>query len=327
MKKTFSGHGFLSENPSENPDFHSWNYVVFAYCDGGCFTGMRHDPVKIENKSIYYRGYYNLESIINELKAKYGLNKATEVILSGGSAGGVSTFIHMDQIAAMLPSTVKSYKAVAFSGINSLYPNIEGKKVFEEQMNNLFNRQNSTYGVDVHCIAGKKESERHLCLFSEETVKTSVTPIFASNSIYDPWSLKCIWAGEPVPASSSDQYNCAAVPGWKNCVMQEECTSEQWKELNTKWGDEFRHMVQNNKGLKARGNGLFAYSCHIHTPEYREDNWNRIKVDGLTMREAFIKWYKSNNEDASKHTYIDCKISGNFHCNPSCPKTNIEEDF
>ena len=320
MEKTMEGRGFLSDDPKENPDFHSWNIVVFAYCDGGCFTGMRRDPVKIDGKSIYYRGYYNLEAIISELKTKYGMDKATEVLLSGGSAGGVSTFIHADQIAGMLPHTVKSYKAVAFSGINSLHPNIEGKKVFEEQMKSLFHRQNSTHGVDSHCMVAQKESERHLCMFSEVSVNYLITPIFASNSIYDPWSLKCIWAEEPVPASSYEQYNCAAVPGWKKCIENGTCTSEQWKEFNTKWGDEFRHLIKTSKGLNMRGNGVFAYSCHIHVPEYKQNNWNHIKVNGATMREAFVKWYTSKNEEASKHTYVDCKINGNFHCNPTCPK-------
>jgi hypothetical protein len=31
--------GFLSDDPTVNPDFHDWNMVYVIYCDGGSFAG------------------------------------------------------------------------------------------------------------------------------------------------------------------------------------------------------------------------------------------------------------------------------------------------
>jgi len=318
MNKTMVLHGMLSDSESENPEFYSWNHVVFAYCDGASFTGSRIDPVHVKGKTIYYRGFYNLKGIIHTLLTEFGMNKATEVILAGGSAGGAATYIHADQIASMLPKTVKRYKAVPFSGMFLNHANVENKMVYNAQLKHVFEMQNSTYGVDTHCLVGKTEENRHFCMFGQETIKHSITPFFVFNSMYDAWSLSCILTTEPVRASSSANYNCSAAPGWKKCVMNETCTAEQWKELNTKWGDDYRTMLETNRGLKTRGNGLFAYSCHFHDAEIKGHHWNGIKINGVSMREAFVNWYYSNNEEASKHTRIDCKINGNFHCNPTC---------
>jgi len=318
MEHTLNMKGILSESQAENPEFYSWNHVVFAYCDGASFTGMRSEPVTVKGKQIYYRGFYNLKAIMSDLMTHHGMNHATQVILTGGSAGGAATFIHADHIASMLPKSVRRYKAAPFSGMFLRHTNVENKVVYEEQIKHVFEMQNSTYGVDVHCLVGKTKEQRHLCMFGQETIKYSLTPLFVFNSIYDEWSLRCIMTAEPVPSSSSANYNCAAAPGWKSCVMNETCSKTQWDELNTKWGDDYRAMIKTNKGLEARGNGLFAYSCHMHGAEIQHEHWNRLKVHGTTMREAFVKWYKSTNEEASKHTYIDCKIDGNFKCNPTC---------
>jgi len=318
MATTMSMRGPLSEDAKENPDFASWNHVVLAYCDGGSFTGMRHDAVDVGGKKIYYRGYYNLKAIMNALLTQHGMNKATEVILTGGSAGGLATFIHADQIAAMLPKTVKRYKAAPFSGMFLRHVNVNNEVVYEQQLKQVFELQNSSYGVDVHCLVGKAEKDRHLCMFGQETIRHSITPMFVMNSMYDEWSLRCIMTAEPVRASSPANYNCTAAPGWARCVTNESCTATQWKELNTKWGDDYRTMINGNQGLKSAGNGLFAYSCHLHGAEVRDFHWTRLKVNGVSMRDAFIKWYLSKDEAASKHTYIGCKINGNFHCNPTC---------
>ena len=272
----------------------------------------------VGGKKIYYRGYYNLKAIIEALKTDHGMNKATEVILTGGSAGGAATFIHADQIASMLPNTVKRYKASPFSGMFLRHANVENRAVYETQLKHVFEMQNCTYGVDSHCIANKKAADRHLCMFGQENIKTTMTPMFVFNSMYDAWSLRCIMAAEPVAASSPQNYNCSAAPGWYNCVEQESCSATQFGELNTKWADDYRSMIKANTGLKNRGNGLYAYSCHQHGAEVKGDYWVKTKVNGVIMRDAFMKWYNSNNEVASSHTYTDCTINGNFYCNPTC---------
>jgi len=316
-KTTDWKNGILSEDPSVNPDFYTWNHVVFAYCDGASFTGAADKPVVVDNKKIYFRGLYNMKAIVQDLLDNHGLDKATQVILGGESAGGLSAFIHADQIAEMLPLTVQRYKAIPMSGLFFRHDNVNGEAVYEDQLRYVFRMQNSSAGVDPHCLLAKSPMYMHLCMFGEETIKSTQTPMFVMNSIYDKWSLRCIMTAEPVSPQSTENGNCNATPGWAPCVNSETCTDEQWGMINTKWGDDFRTMIQNTKAFQNRGNGLFAYSCYYHVAEIT-GHWNKISVNGVTMRQALTQWWLSNGEDASKHTYIDCKINGDFHCNPTC---------
>ena len=317
MPTTIDEGGMMSEDPNENPDFCSWNHVVFAYCDGASFTGAADEPIVVGNQTVYFRGYYNLKAIMNDLLDKRGMDRATEVLLSGASAGGLSAFIHADQIGEMLPSTVKRYKAAPGSGLFMMHNNVYDEPVFEDEMRHVFAMQNSSAGVDPHCLLAKSPMYMYLCLFGAETIRSTQTPMFVMNSIYDSWATSCIMTAEPeAPSATTDDGNCSAAPGWYDCMSSLSCTDEQWNEFNTKWGDDFRSMIKSD-GFCNRGNGMFAYSCHYHVAE-TIGFWNRITINGVTMHEAFIKWYLSNDEDASKHTYVDCRINGNFLCNPTC---------
>jgi len=307
----------LGEDPVDNPDFYSWNHVIFAYCDGASFTGCADQPTIVNGKKLYFRGFYNLKAIIQDLLDNRGLNKATQVILAGESAGGLSTFIHADQIAEMLPSSVKRYKAAPVSGLFLKQNNVNGEPVYENELRYVFAMHNSSAGVDPHCLLAKSPMYMYLCMFGSETIRSTETPMFVFNSIYDAWSLRCIMTAEPVDPSSSSNGNCTAAPGWAPCINSLSCTQEQWDEINTKWGDDYRNMLEKTEAFHNRGNGIFAYSCYYHDAEIT-GHWNKIAVDGVTMREAMTKWYLSKDEDASLHTHYDCRINGNFLCNPTC---------
>jgi len=245
------------------------------------------------------------------------MNRATEVIVSGGSAGGLSVFIHADQIGEMLPSSVKRYKAAPGSGLFLKHANVYDEPVFEDEMRHVFAMQNSSVGVDAHCLLAKSPMYMYTCLFASEAIRPIQTPMFVMNSIYDSWAASCIFTAEPeAPSATTPDGNCSAAPGWANCVNALSCTAEQWDEFNTKWGDDFRTVIKSD-GFQNRGNGLFAYSCYYHVAE-TTGHWNKIAINGVTLRQAFTKWYLSNDEDASKHTYVDCRIDGNFNCNPTC---------
>jgi hypothetical protein len=110
--------------------------VVLWYCDGASFTGDATkgytDPAT--NKTIWFRGKRVLDAILDTLLTDHGLDQATEVLLSGGSAGGLSTYIHADHVASRLPSTVTKYKAAPNSGFFAFHTNFEGQPVYPNEM-------------------------------------------------------------------------------------------------------------------------------------------------------------------------------------------------
>ena len=49
-------------------------------------------------KNLYFRGHHNLKEGMTELWNNYGLDKATDVVLSGCSAGGMAVYLNNDYI-------------------------------------------------------------------------------------------------------------------------------------------------------------------------------------------------------------------------------------
>jgi hypothetical protein len=97
----------LMSNSTQNP-MGDWNAVYTVYCDGSSATSARDDsPIPVEGgASIYLRGFDVLQSWLEELELLGGLKtRATDVVLTGTSAGGMATFIHSTFVREQLPAT------------------------------------------------------------------------------------------------------------------------------------------------------------------------------------------------------------------------------
>lgn len=54
-------------------------------------------------QTLYFRGLLNLQHILLDLEARYSLSNATDLILTGSSAGGLAVFLHADLVAEKVP--------------------------------------------------------------------------------------------------------------------------------------------------------------------------------------------------------------------------------
>ncbi len=115
----FGQGGLLGTTPSTNPDFYDASAVQVLYCSSDDWSGAKaatsaynpNDPT-----TWNFQGRAILNSVIADLKANHGFNAATEVMLTGQSAGGVGTFANTNPVAALVPSTARyvSYSDAAF---------------------------------------------------------------------------------------------------------------------------------------------------------------------------------------------------------------------
>lgn len=67
------------------------------YCDGGSFSGNNESIALYKNTKLHFRGKRIREAAVARLMKDHGLDKATDVVISGCSAGGLATFLHTDQ--------------------------------------------------------------------------------------------------------------------------------------------------------------------------------------------------------------------------------------
>jgi hypothetical protein len=102
-------------NPMEDGSFDSTcNCIHLPYSDGASFAGFRDGtwPVPNSTEKLSFRGIKNLDGII-EFAMAHGMGKASELVVTGGSAGGLSTFLHTDRVAAAVKAVNPSVKARA----------------------------------------------------------------------------------------------------------------------------------------------------------------------------------------------------------------------
>ena len=78
-----AGIGYYSNNETINPTLYDFNLIFVRYCDGSSFSSNIDNPITINNKLIYFRGYKIIDSLIDSLIQNYGLTDATEVVISG----------------------------------------------------------------------------------------------------------------------------------------------------------------------------------------------------------------------------------------------------
>nr|GEU97122.1 pectin acetylesterase 8-like [Tanacetum cinerariifolium] len=104
--------GILHNQPQYNPDFYNWNRIKVRYCDGASFTG---DVEKVNPKTnLHFRGARIFRAVVEELLEK-GMIFADNAILSGCSAGGLTSILHCDDFKALLPASAR-VKCLADAG-------------------------------------------------------------------------------------------------------------------------------------------------------------------------------------------------------------------
>jgi hypothetical protein len=150
------GGGLLSRNASVAPATYNWNIVLLGYCDGNSFSGNLDAPLVVNGKPLYMRGHrikqYVIEQVLPQsttlLKSPTSWNDATDVLLTGCSAGGLSTYLHANYVQQHLPTSVKSYRVAPISGFFMDIDNVLGSAVYMNEMRTVFYMQNASAGVD-----------------------------------------------------------------------------------------------------------------------------------------------------------------------------------
>jgi len=139
--------GLASLSCSTSPDFCDFHQVVLLYCDGASFTGARDAPLAAPDGTLlYFRGRHILTAAINSLGLA-GLTQATEVLLTGDSAGALGVIHNADHVGELLAAAapgLRTFKAIAVSGYFLDHANVRGEPVFGDALTAAFTMQNST---------------------------------------------------------------------------------------------------------------------------------------------------------------------------------------
>ena len=340
-----------------SPDGGGCNCASLVYCDGASFSGFRAQPwpvapplgggdggdgglpYKTRRRTwrldgdghagdnppplrhitqLAFRGLRNLDAALEHLVADGGLADATELVVTGGSAGGLSTFLHADRVAAAAPRA--RVRALPVVGYFLDHPEMGGGTPdYREHMQNVMDMQNVTGGdsggaLSEACLAAYP-MERWRCFMSPFAQAFVKTPFFMFNSRFDFWQLGCILdvgclCSRNVSQTSSDL--CAPGPSscWSNpappnrsnyaASNQNWARREPWARLGSppivgancnasqrdaiqRYGSSF--MAALAPVLAEPKNGAFITSCICHACD-----WGRLSLGGKTANAHFSDW-------------------------------------
>ena len=281
------------------------NCIMMPYLDGASFSGERDQPVPVSShpgKFVHYKGLRNFDATLDYAFAHLGLERATEMVVTGGSAGGLSTFLHLDRVAARMergaPACTRTTGApvVGFFLDHANYHEGHGDTAhgggsgsrsrsssspspqpgysyprdgtnYSSWMERVVSDQNVSSVLLPDCLAAFPR-EPHLCFMSPHMVQFIASALFIFNSRFDAWQMQ----------------NDLQAPCINGDMNHPVCNATEQAAM-VRYGDDFLAALQPVVD-SAPKNGAFITSCICHSC-----SWATLKLDGASSYTHYSRWY------------------------------------
>ena len=284
------------------------NCLYMPYTDGASFSGYRPKPWPVPNhpsESLYFRGIKNFDATVAWALDR-GLGNATEFVLTGGSAGGLSTFLHIDRVARRVRERAPAAKIRAAPVVGYFLdhdnfnhtsgapntPSWSDKANYTARMRYIYQMQNMSFGEDgglTRACELQHPDEPGLCFMSPHLVPHIQTPLFVFNSKYDEWQLR-------------NELQTT----WKTPAEQKGVLA---------YGDDF--LRQFNAVEMDEKNGAFITSCICHACPWSDAT--ALNIDSLSVHQHYAAWMagKTSGKDS---IHVDTRLpnGGGAITHPMC---------
>jgi hypothetical protein len=324
----YAARDLLSPNCSVNPRFCGHSMIYSQYLDGTSRASDLAEPVQVGGQAVYLRGHRTLQATLRALLAPQGpgagmfsLAAAEELVITGSSAGGLTVFLHADEIAAAVHAVNPRAVIRAIPEVGLF---IDGQSIWDgvHIMSDVYARVaafgNVTGGapgqVNADCVAATPPPLRARCFMAQYTLPHIATPTFVVNSRVDEWQAQNILAPNTVTLPAVTTYAafapCIKAPLTPACNATQ---AAQWVGL----GEQFLSALAGARAATppaaaARHGGVIT-SCPIHTTLIGGLS-HRIKVGGKSLYEHIVEWM--DGVVAQDTWSLDVDYPGN----DSCPK-------
>jgi len=214
-------------------------------------------PLDFNGTLLHFRGLPGVLAVLDALLERHGLDSASEVVISGCSAGGVASVLLADMLRARLEARVRGGRVfvavLSDSGIFPAWSEAEPAGVLAfPQFEWLFTHTNLSRNLPPACL------ERGLgwrCLLVSVALPFVTTPVFLLQSAADSWHVHDP-EGEGALAALSAHIRGAVLPS-----------------------------------LRPPHGGAID-SCFHHC-----EQWGRIRFGGQSNAEAFSRWYEARRRE------------------------------
>ena len=311
-REDVDGMGYLNYQKEKNPLLYNWNIVFVIYCDGGSFASD--SETLVNGERLQFRGKNIRESVIKEVFKKHALAEASDIVISGCSAGGLAVLMGIDQMAKMIHESNKraNVKALVDSGFFAEYSsgltefdNTEPSNVntmkkmgmfdpinplthsldYAYALKYVFKMMNMVNGINPDCLQDNREDNGgNKCMFGETVGKYVQTPMFILQSKYDSWQIQ-------------------HVTGKKKDV-----------EAINKLGSILQSSIENIVNKSYSRHGAHVDSCvhHCSTCSKSLFVWNNKETTVTSERQAFEKWFHLTSSNSSEFKDEQSHVTSNL---------------
>lgn len=200
VEQMFSMH-YTSFKQEVNPLMYNWNIIFVPYCDGGSFSG--NNMATYESTTLHFRGLEIRRNLIWNLLHYENMKIATEIVVSGCSAGALALYLGIDDISTVIKkhnpnviirgladsgyfmkydrteeeSLVADWNGLKLLGIYGLHPHMQEWSI---SMQNVIQFMNISEGLNSACrqYARLANYSEYQCLFPEFGTKFLSVPVF-----------------------------------------------------------------------------------------------------------------------------------------------------
>lgn len=281
---TWQGQGILSDSALVNPHWFDDNIVMFPYCSSDLWSGNKTGDAQL---AWHFKGAAIIDAVTDELIRTETLGSASQVLLSGSSAGGVGVIVNLDRLAERLPWAV--VHGFSDSGWFIDHPRFvpgDCETIYTCQINNATHRGVQIWNpvIPPTCKWASSPDLRNLCYIGRHIFDSLKNPLFSLSYMYD--GAQFVLDGLTLPLSKeAEQYAEAA--------MQE--------------------LLLSLQPVK----GVFVPDCYFHGL-IPWDKWTSVTIGGVSISDVLFKWWNLGQDTIR---LVDSCTSMN--CNPTCPKTQL----
>ena len=249
------------------------NSARFFYGDGASRSGDVAAPVSVPGnptQQMWFRGAKSFDSAI-DLLLSYGMSQAELIVFTGGSAGGLTVFLHLDHVAERMKTEAPNARVVGEPVCGYFLDagndgNQPANITYPLRMQYVYNMQNAKGSLSAACQSSFG-ADAWKCIMAPHAVKFIQTPFFALQSRTDTWQLGNI----AMISCTSKPLTCSPA-GWAQIQAYSPTFMDQFTPVMN---------VPNTK------NGAFLDACLIHGS-------TSSTIDGLTNSQAFQSWLVGN---------------------------------
>lgn len=286
-----------------NPDLCGWNHARDPYCTQDLHAGQIENPDD-STWGLYFSGHLVFKAMLDALdQPPYNLADATDIILSGTSAGGIGVWMNLDYLAERYPqarvtgATIAGhyFYATYYDGVNHTQPGTMGD-FREPAMSSTYTLYNAF--VDETC----KEAY--------ESRGLSAGACLLSNN-----SLPYIKSDAYVVQSQTDSVVLTGHDTWPEAYMDMEPEREFMEQWHQNMTTALRPMMEAQLEGRPRY-GVFAAACYIHGGFTH----SAPLINGLSYNQAFSRFYFDKNTENDNPELYKLMDDCGLMCNPTCPQ-------